>query len=435
MTTSSAIDFTLHDYLVLDVPGNVSAHGMTLSDVDNDGKNELLVGTLTGELHVFKDKEKLCSATELGSIIWVGAGDINNEGRNYAICIAAEGRCCILEVTDQIVCIATFSVPYNVSAAYVGCIGPEKKTKLVIGTTDSDVTIFNIELKSTQPNKKREVILTNEPTTEVGCGQIESISVLRSEEGKEYLVFGVLAESVPDTAKYFLFQNGVQKEEVHVGPVHACSSETEEKLTSHGRSIVSRIPLTSDNSYCVATSHGDLGLYKMPDSKTGETVALWRSRVADLPLLALETACLVEGSDEKCAVVAAWNGITHIFDSTGRHARFIFNHNTQAFSAGNYSNCGTCFVYATFHHHIVVYTGVVCPSFRPTTLQTIITADKELTKALQTLAGKDENISAVSHTILSHAPLTALREYRDLLLNRSSSISPLSRSPTPSSQS
>ena len=340
----------------------------------------------------------------------------------------------MFEVTDKIVSVATFPVPYNVSAVYIGVIGPEKKTKLVIGTTDSNVTILNIELKDSLSNGKREVVLTNEPTIEIGSGQIESISVFHSEEGKEYLVFGVLAESAPDTAKYYVYHNGMQRQ-VPVGPVSTDPFEFEQKPTSYGRSVASSCSLTSDGSYCVATSHGDLGLYGMPDTKTGETHAVWRSRVIDLPLLALEIACLIENSDEKCAVATAWNGVTHVFDSTGRHARFIFNHNTQAFSAGSYGNCGTCFVYATFHHHIIVYTGVVCPSFRPVTLQKMISSDKELTKALRALAGRDETTSALSHVILSHAPLTYLKEYRDLLVNRSSSVSPLSRSSTPSPQS
>ena len=73
MTSAPAIDFTLYEYFVLDVPGNVSAHGMVLGDADNDGENELIVGTLTGELHVFKNNTKLCSASGLGSVCFIAS--------------------------------------------------------------------------------------------------------------------------------------------------------------------------------------------------------------------------------------------------------------------------------------------------------------------------------------------------------------------------
>ena len=37
-----------------DLPGTVFRHGLTIGDVDNDGDNELVVGTAEGELHIFK---------------------------------------------------------------------------------------------------------------------------------------------------------------------------------------------------------------------------------------------------------------------------------------------------------------------------------------------------------------------------------------------
>ena len=37
-----------------DLPGTVFRHGLTIGDVDNDGDNELVVGTAEGDLFIFK---------------------------------------------------------------------------------------------------------------------------------------------------------------------------------------------------------------------------------------------------------------------------------------------------------------------------------------------------------------------------------------------
>lgn len=37
-----------------ELPGTVFRHGLTFGDVDNDGDNELVVGTAEGDLFIFK---------------------------------------------------------------------------------------------------------------------------------------------------------------------------------------------------------------------------------------------------------------------------------------------------------------------------------------------------------------------------------------------
>lgn len=47
-----AVRFVNH--LQWELPGTVFRHGMTIGDVDNDGDNELVVGTAEGDLYIFK---------------------------------------------------------------------------------------------------------------------------------------------------------------------------------------------------------------------------------------------------------------------------------------------------------------------------------------------------------------------------------------------
>ena len=66
----SAAEFTLVDKCVLPVSGNVGHSALVFGDADNDESHdaELVIGTLNGELIVYKGTSILCSATDLGSV-------------------------------------------------------------------------------------------------------------------------------------------------------------------------------------------------------------------------------------------------------------------------------------------------------------------------------------------------------------------------------
>lgn len=73
--------------------GNISKNALVLDDCDNDGKNELLVGTLNGELLIFKGNSTVPieKAKDLGMISCIVVGDILAKDMNYIITISIEG--------------------------------------------------------------------------------------------------------------------------------------------------------------------------------------------------------------------------------------------------------------------------------------------------------------------------------------------------------
>lgn len=74
-----------------DLPGTVCRHGLTIGDVDNDGDNELVVGTAEGELYIFKGSELWQKIPGLGLVTSVAVGDIFNYGRNALVVICGDG--------------------------------------------------------------------------------------------------------------------------------------------------------------------------------------------------------------------------------------------------------------------------------------------------------------------------------------------------------
>ncbi|KAG5894209.1 hypothetical protein JTB14_038379 [Gonioctena quinquepunctata] len=75
------------------IEGNVARNALTLGDVDNDGYNELVVGSQNGEVVIFKGREKLQTISKLNFISCVAIGDIMNQKRNVLIIITADGWC------------------------------------------------------------------------------------------------------------------------------------------------------------------------------------------------------------------------------------------------------------------------------------------------------------------------------------------------------
>lgn len=85
-----------------DYRGNVVKNGIAVGDVDNDGHNELVVGSGNGNLTIFKGRECIQVIPGLGFITCVAIGDIFNEKRNCLVVITGDGWCYIFDTIIEI---------------------------------------------------------------------------------------------------------------------------------------------------------------------------------------------------------------------------------------------------------------------------------------------------------------------------------------------
>ncbi|XP_075240318.1 KICSTOR complex protein ITFG2-like isoform X2 [Convolutriloba macropyga] len=78
---------------------------LALGDVDNDphGDYELAVGNVHGDLFIYKHicEQPWKKASNLGSIVCIGIGDVLNEGKNFLVTLSCEGWCHVFDVASE----------------------------------------------------------------------------------------------------------------------------------------------------------------------------------------------------------------------------------------------------------------------------------------------------------------------------------------------
>ena len=88
----------------LEFNGNLFNDALILEDVDNDGKNELIVGNVDGELFVFRGEltsKPWKSFKHNGMITCIVAGDLMNAGKNVLMSITADGWSYVFDVSED----------------------------------------------------------------------------------------------------------------------------------------------------------------------------------------------------------------------------------------------------------------------------------------------------------------------------------------------
>lgn len=167
MTASAASAAARHCVLVekfaFSFSGTLSPNALLVGDVDNDSDNEIVVGSLSGELAVIKGRPSRRQdgaggaaakprffASDLGSIVCVALGDVRNCGRASLVVVAGEGIAHIFDLASSkdakaaIVPTVSLRIPLNVSSALVCDVDGDGKQELVLGSRNKAVHFFEL---------------------------------------------------------------------------------------------------------------------------------------------------------------------------------------------------------------------------------------------------------------------------------------------------
>ena len=79
-----------------ELSGTIFPNALVLNDVDNDGNSELVVGSMSGDLVIYKNDRLWQKLTGLGMLTALGIGDIFNCGNNALVAVGGDGWCHIL---------------------------------------------------------------------------------------------------------------------------------------------------------------------------------------------------------------------------------------------------------------------------------------------------------------------------------------------------
>jgi len=133
----------------IELNGSVAQNAVLLADVDNDDEFELIIGTMEGDLNIYKGASgevwKRCS--NLGLITAIGVGDLLNKGRNVLVLATGCGWLYIfdfLEPTDEEDIEPSYRqrVPANIRDIIISDINDDGRWELIMSLTDRVVRMY-----------------------------------------------------------------------------------------------------------------------------------------------------------------------------------------------------------------------------------------------------------------------------------------------------
>ncbi|XP_062513480.1 KICSTOR complex protein ITFG2-like isoform X2 [Corticium candelabrum] len=402
------------DRLELQLKGNVFSQALCLGDVDNDGKSELVVGNVHGDLAVFKKGERTRpwrSCHNLGSIACVGVADLCQIGQNVLVCVSAEGYCHIFyfqekkefeDLVNDMKPTCTQRIPANIRVLLLDNIMSDGTCHLVVGYTDRVVRAYRwIKSESQSSSLSGSLVAVKKWNLE---GQVGSLSLTDMPDGSRYLLvaqpggnfvylqvdYGASTDSLDDsdgqaTAKSKPIPMGhrrVSSNTSELDAVFASSPHSSRPIGSSASAGISTEVLglikckeegltRQQNLIAVSTLDGSLQL--LEGSKL-----LWELHV-DHQLFSLAKLDMTNDGNEE-VIACAWDGLTYIVDRHRNVVRYQFEENVAAFCAGNYcveAHDVPCLVYATFSGRIYVYYNITLPRIVVSSLASVIEEELE----------------------------------------------------------
>ncbi|XP_014273430.1 KICSTOR complex protein ITFG2 isoform X1 [Halyomorpha halys] len=328
------------DKIELDFSGNILADAIALGDIDNDGENELVVGTINGELSIFKGEKLWQTIFGLGMIASVGVGDIMNCGSNAVVAISGEGWChfymCINQnkpnICEKLQLVYQRRIPTNAKVMVLGDIQGDGQTDLIVGLTDRVVRIY----RWLQTREVASLVCLNKCEC---ASQIGSICIGKDIEGKPCVLV-----SQPG-ATYMTISNSQEENplvEYHEVPLPklTCSSISSQIVGCVG----------NDSSIGVVSLDGTV-------SYISKQKLLWTINVEQQLFTAGKVSVCNEGGEQ--IVTSAWSGHTFIIDTQSNIVCFEVGQAIQSFISGIYANNkSTSFIYVTYSNKIFVYFNI-----------------------------------------------------------------------------
>jgi len=370
--------------------GNITNESLKIGDLDNDGNNEFVIGSITGTVGIFKGQMLWKSFENLGTITAVAIGDVWNNGNNSLIVGTGEGQCHIIEISkvksdnedsmeNVITKTVTIPVPVNVSRILIADIDGDGYNELVLGRTDRFLHSFQLMKTDTSSTVALDnnnttglavIIIHNDNNTEKVLlrekknwsfdGQLGSVAITYDQKKNP-----ILMVAQPGGVVVLINKNGeIMKEKEN---------------TSNGSIEVSTELITDikgvkgTNYSAMITMDGNINFYYKLKKE-------WTLQVNSQLFAISKIDCTNDGNEE--LVISSWNGLTYIVDHYMNVVEFDFEERVCAFIAGNYAIAPDknvpCMFFVTFDDVIYVYYDICLSSIYLKTLSDVLDKDIEM---------------------------------------------------------
>lgn len=331
------------DQFAIPFRGNVYGRALCTGDIDNDGQHEFVVGTLSGDLHIFKggDPQPWKTCVGLGNITCLAIGALRRPDKNALVVLTARGTCYLFDETS---CAGDeplrprdilTGLPPNVATLLIADVDGDGCNELVLARTDRELHVFRVAAGAggrLHLQQERRLSLPD---------QLSSLSLSRDAAGLPVLVVG------QPGGVFLAITKGAVVREYPVSFDPAFPTE-----------IVGDIRRVGEAGTGLGLASSDGTVAGLRNGK-----CLWQINVQRKVIALLKADLTGDGNDE--LVACTWDGLTFIIDHEGNVVTFQVEESISAFYVGQYT-CGgktsPCLFYVTFSEHILVFRDAMLQS-------------------------------------------------------------------------